>query len=407
MLDKRRIEAVERFHSCDLLQTVLRHLPLGVIIAEAPSGRMLAGNDRVEEIWRHPFISCNDIEGYHAYKGFHPDGRLYQPEEWPLARSVRSGDVVSNLEIDFLRGDGTRGILEVDSSPIYDKDGSIVAAVTIFSDITERKGLEDQFRASRDELELRVRERTAQLEERSKELEELNVKLHELNQKISQEHRQRVYLSRRLVGMLERERREVAYVLHEKTAQVLAALKIELEQIESSPGIENVTPCIHSAKKKILYLIDSIKDTSRLLRPSILDTLGMVCAVRSLINRLNEDHPGLKIDLFAREVPERITPEKEIAIYRIIQEALTNCIKHAEPKKINVNLFKKNDVIMLTIEDDGKGFDYDSPAGLSGQIEGPLGITIMRERAVQLGGEFWIESAFGKGTYVSAKIPIG
>jgi PAS domain S-box-containing protein len=121
------------------LAAVLSRLPAGVIIGEAPSGRLVLGNAEVERIWRQPFHASTGFDQYGAaYRGFHPDGRPYEAKEWPLARSLSKGEVVTGEEVDFERGDGTRGTLVVNSAPIQDADGTITAAVCTFVDISER-----------------------------------------------------------------------------------------------------------------------------------------------------------------------------------------------------------------------------------------------------------------------------
>src|SRR5262245_17160115 len=126
------------------LMEVLRQMPAGVIIAEAPSGKLIMGNGRVAQIWRHEFLPSANVEEYRAYEGFHPDGRPYEPQEWPLARSITAGEVVTNEEIEILRGDGTRGALISNSAPIRDCGGRIVAGVVSFFDISERKQAEQE-----------------------------------------------------------------------------------------------------------------------------------------------------------------------------------------------------------------------------------------------------------------------
>ena len=120
------------------LAAVLASLPVGVIIAEAPHGRLVLGNAEVERIWRHPFLAAAEMGEYEAYHGFHLDGRPYRPAEWPVARALTTGEVVTGEEIDFLRGDGTRGTMMVNAGPIRAGDGEITAAVCTFLDITER-----------------------------------------------------------------------------------------------------------------------------------------------------------------------------------------------------------------------------------------------------------------------------
>ncbi|MDA8166029.1 MAG: EAL domain-containing protein [Desulfobacteraceae bacterium] len=129
------------------LETVLMHIPVGVIIAEAPSGKLILGNKQVERILRQPFLQAAAIGEYGGYKGFHPDGRPYQPEEWPLARSLH-GETISGEEIDFLRGDGTHGLMRVSSSPVRDEEGRIIAGVVTLEDISARREAEEALRLS-------------------------------------------------------------------------------------------------------------------------------------------------------------------------------------------------------------------------------------------------------------------
>lgn len=145
--------------ACDAearLAAVLEQMPDGVLIAEAPSGRMLLGNAQVEMIWRHPVIASASIAEYGAWRGFHRDMRPYTAEEWPLARAIRHGAVVTNEEIAILRGDRTCGVVSVSAAPIRDAGGAIVAGVATFSDITARNEAEVALRAAEQRLTLHV-----------------------------------------------------------------------------------------------------------------------------------------------------------------------------------------------------------------------------------------------------------
>lgn len=122
-----------------LLEAVISQMPAGVIIAEAPTGRLLATNAKVQKIWRTEPRSATSVEGYAVWRGFRPDGSEYSPHEWPLARSLERGEAVENEEIEILRGDGTRGYIRVSSAPIRANDGAILAAVVTFTDVTTER----------------------------------------------------------------------------------------------------------------------------------------------------------------------------------------------------------------------------------------------------------------------------
>jgi PAS domain S-box-containing protein len=136
------------------LREVVRQMPAGVIIVDAPSGKLIMGNGQVAQIWRHEFSPSINLEEFKAGRGFHPDGRTYQSQEWPLARSIRAGEMVTNEEIEIRRGDDTRGALSINSAPIRDGEGRIVAGVVTFFDITERKQVERKLREQAEMLDL-------------------------------------------------------------------------------------------------------------------------------------------------------------------------------------------------------------------------------------------------------------
>src|SRR6266576_5448721 len=130
------------------LEEVLRQMPCGVMIADAPTGTLLLANKQVEEILRQPFPQGANIEEYTQDKAFHLNKQPFKPEEWPLARSLTRGEVVRDEEIEYVRGDGTPVFLSVSSAPILDRDGRIIAAVRTFFVLTHRKGTEEVLRST-------------------------------------------------------------------------------------------------------------------------------------------------------------------------------------------------------------------------------------------------------------------
>jgi signal transduction histidine kinase len=227
-----------------------------------------------------------------------------------------------------------------------------------------------------------------------------------MNKKLLMEHKQRKLLSKRLITLLENDRRQLAMELHDHVGQMLTTLKMDLEVVlgEVKPDGAVFKESTQLAHDKALQAMEEIRNIARGLRPTTLDTLGLASSLRELFDDIKE-HTDLEIHFFHKRLPRRLDPEKELAIYRIVQEALTNVVKHAHAEKVFVNLVREKKFITLGVEDAGVGFDKDKVMKIS-RGKGPLGLLIMQERAVQVDGEFSIESRIDGGTHLLARIPV-
>jgi PAS domain S-box-containing protein len=130
------------------LRQILEQMPIGVVIAEAPSGRLIFHNCEAESLWRHPLLLSDDYREYAQYGALGEGGGPYRAEEYPSTRSLISGEVVKGEEMRYRRGDGTETFLSVNSAPINDEEGRMVSVVTTFIDIAERKRAEEALRES-------------------------------------------------------------------------------------------------------------------------------------------------------------------------------------------------------------------------------------------------------------------
>jgi PAS domain S-box-containing protein len=131
-----------------LLEAVLNQMPGGVVIAEAPSGKLILSNEQAEDIFRQPILPLKSTEEYIRFKLFHPDGRAFKIEDYPLYRSISNGEVIKDIEIKIVRGDGNSRDIRLTSTPIRDREGRIIAGVATFTDISEHRQLEEQVRLS-------------------------------------------------------------------------------------------------------------------------------------------------------------------------------------------------------------------------------------------------------------------
>jgi signal transduction histidine kinase len=123
------------------LASLLRQLPVGLLVAEYPGGRVVHGSDLLQSIWRRTMDLPAEVADYSRWQGWHADGRPYTAAEWPLARALEAGEVVENEEVEILRGDGTRGIVLVAAAPLLDEEGRRVGASSTIMDVTEDRRL--------------------------------------------------------------------------------------------------------------------------------------------------------------------------------------------------------------------------------------------------------------------------
>jgi serine phosphatase RsbU (regulator of sigma subunit)/PAS domain-containing protein len=136
------------------LEALMHQLPVGVAIAEAPSGHIVAVNDKATEIWRVPPAGPEPITDVTPYVAYHPDGRRFETSDWPIARSLATGEVVENEEIEVEFGDGTRGWVNISARPVLDAGGHVLGAVTTLVDVTEPRRRETEARFLNDATDL-------------------------------------------------------------------------------------------------------------------------------------------------------------------------------------------------------------------------------------------------------------
>ena len=286
------------------------------------------------------------------------------------------------------------GPFDVRLESIFVKDDEAAAAQLRIAliDISEKKETEDELKKTHERLESDVKERT-------KELVQINLALSK-----SDQHRQ--MLSKELIRLLEKDRHQVAMELHDQIGQGMTSLKIGIELAEKQLTAEQsaLKVLLKIESDRISQLLKDIKRISQGLRPSTLDKLGLVPSIQNLLNELQEKISA-PITFFVKHIPKRLSLEKELAIYRIIQEALNNIQKHARTKTIHVNMIGRNGVISLSIEDNGDGFNLKKSLKVT-KGKTSLGLLIMRERVEQLDGEFSIDTKIGRGTIIMAEIPI-
>ena len=203
---------------------------------------------------------------------------------------------------------------------------------------------------------------------------------------------------RRVVQAQELERRRLARELHDQTGQELTSVLLGLKALEHAPDADARRQALENVRRQVVTTLHAVRRLAVELRPKALDDYGLVPAVERLAESFVEQ-TGLNLDVEAQLNKVRFSSEVETALYRMVQEALTNIVKHAQARHVSVVLTSDRAAITALIEDDGRGFDPDAAR------EG-MGLDGMRERLGLIGGELKIESRPGAGTTLVAKVPL-
>jgi PAS domain S-box-containing protein len=212
-------------------------------------------------------------------------------------------------------------------------------------------------------------------------------------------------LSERLVQAQEMERRALARELHDDIGQVLTSIKLNLQAIKDQTLDSESVDRVSSVLDAVDGAIRRVQRISQDLRPSVLDDLGLVPALRSLVGR-DAQHAPFDVSFYATPFKGRLPPELETAYFRIAQEAITNVMRHAEATHLSVALKIEEDVLVLSVQDDGKGFDVEAVFNGT-EVDRSLGLLGMHERAHLIGGVFTINSTPGQGTEIWVRTPLG
>lgn len=264
----------------------------------------------------------------------------------------------------------------------------------------QRKQVEEALRGAYDDLELRVGQRTIEL---SKVNETLRAEV--IEHKKSEAARGQ--LLRQLVIAQEEERRRISRELHDQMGQHLNALMLGLKNLSISCGNGGSphTKSFHRLQELTEQLMEKTHHLAWELRPASLDDLGLQTALSNYVEKWSE-RTGVPADFHSHGLnKQRLPPPIETAVYRIVQEALNNVLKHAGANRVSVLLELRYNQLRAIVEDDGRGFDVEAVRFASDQGRG-LGLLGMQERVVSLGGNLEIESHATTGTTLVARIPV-
>jgi two-component system, sensor histidine kinase and response regulator len=359
-----------------LLNSILEQMPSGVHIAEAPSGKIIMGNRQAEKIAGHPIIPSPSTGEYGEYIGFHSDGRKVDPEEWPLARAITNGEIVTDQEFEYQRGDGSRIWIRVCAAPIRDRNGHIIAGVSIFQDITKSKRLEEELKHKNTQLESLNDSRLLFMRTISHEIANL------LNAIVSPIGLLRMNLS-------EEQQQKMFNIIKRNTADMRTLLDQLMDFSAILAGQENIKIDFFNIKPVIIEIDD-------LMRP-VAESKGIRFDV--------EIDP--KLDCLASD---------ELKIKRVIHNLVSNAIKYTQQGSVRLAVYLiSNSHYGITVEDTGEGISEENLKKIFQEFQRFSGDTAIRGTGIGLAitknliellqGSIAVKSTVGKGSRFDVVLP--
>ena len=298
-----------------------------------------------------------------------------------LQELVTTGEI--DIESVWLTKDGKEIYGQNKVVAVYDRDGNFAGGRGILRDITERKRAEEELQQARDELEIRVEQRTA-------DLARVNEQLRSLASELSLAE--------------ERMRRRIAMDVHDHVGQNLAISKIKIESLRESAASPELAEDLEEIRDLISQTIESTRSLTFELSPPVLYELGFEAAVEWLVRQTRQQY-GLSADFKADGQTKPLDNNVRVLLFQAVRELLVNVAKHAQAHNVTVSTRGVGNEIRVSVEDDGVGFGV-SKAGSHDYKTGGFGLFSIRERLGHIGGHLEIQSKPGRGTRVTLTAPI-
>lgn len=360
------------------------------IIMMDPEGNILSWNEGAERLKGY---ASEEIIGKNYSIFFTPEDRKSGEPQAQLKKAIEAEQ--SEDEGWLVRKDGWAFWANTVITALRDEEGRVYGFAKITRDMTERREREESIRVLNEHLEERIEARTAELSRLNEALQS------EVRERKNAEEQIRA-LAARQERVREDERTRLAREIHDALGQMCTALKMDIAWIAKRlpRDQKRLNEKSEGALRLVSELIRSLRRLSTELRPSTLDTLGLVASIEWQAQQF-EAHTGIRCQLYLPEKDLTLDKERSTAIFRIFQETLTNVARHAGATSVQTSLVVGERNVALITHDNGAGFDLSTV-----DRRGSLGLLGMKERAYLLGGEFKISSSPGKGTTVVVHIPL-
>ncbi len=344
----------------NLLRTLVDHIPDYIFVKDTQSRQLLNNAANLRLIGTQTDAEMLGKTVFDIYP--REQAQRYFDED---QRVMRSGQALLNQEESVLDQDGQEHWLLSTKIPLRDVHGKCIGLVGIKRDITELKRTNNELARSRKRLEI---------------------------------------LSRQLIATQESERRHLARELHDEIGQSLTGIKLNLRALQQPTPVARGETLVHDTIAVVDQTLQQVRSLALDLRPSLLDEIGLVAALRWCLDRQSQ-RAGFAPQFVADSTVSGASPEINTACFRIAQESLTNIARHAQARYVRVELRQDDRELELLVRDDGVGFDV--PAARSRTAHGEsLGLLGMEERVQLIGGQIEIVSLPSQGTTILVRIPL-
>jgi len=383
-------EVFQYLQALDQKSDILSHLPMAAYVVRA-DGVVVWYNARAAELWgRKPALGDTDERFCGAHTLYRRDGSHMAHCDSPVALALSTGACVHEEEVIIGRPDGSRVPVSVHIDPIKNaKDGQIIGVVNYFNDLTERK----RQAAEREYLLREAKARSAELQEAREELES----------KIEGRTAALRRLSSQLIHVQDEEHRRLARELHDSVGQYLIALGMNLGQLEkgNSPKSPEILTECHQLLDQCM---NEIRTLSHLLHPPLLDEIGFASAATNYVEEFAR-RSGIRSDI-SLDLPHRLSEDREILLFRVLQESLTNIHRHSGSSRAEIRAGIHGETVSLEVRDYGRGISQEvlETFKTSGSGVG-VGLTGIHERLREVGGKLAISSS-SDGTILRVSLPV-
>jgi len=380
------------------LQIILDSVP-AMIFYKDKENRFIRTNRALSEATG---LAKEEMDGKFLFELFPSLADYYWKDDQEVMRGgIPKRNIVETLQTP----EGIRWV-QTDKIPYSDNEGNIIGEIGFMRDITELKLAEEALKRVHDELEERVEERTEDLRRTVEQLQWEITERWRAEEALTESEQRLRYLATQLLSAQERERQRISMELHDGLGQSLMVLKMQIGAVKRNlpSELKGARDGCSDAVDTLNSIIDDIHRISHNLSASILEDMDLSAALKQLFEEFSMGHE-IECSVNFDDIANLFSPETELIIYRIFQEALTNIGKYAQATKVMTTIKKTEKGIHFSVKDNGNGFDIEHVLAGTATRRG-IGLGSMEERVRMINGIYRLWSEVGKGTKISFILPI-